>query len=133
MDLGTKMKSPGALPATPVGETEPKVTYPGFSLNDKVAEEFSKEYDCEVGDELTATVRLRVSGIRKDEYGNSKSFELLSMDNIAEVPADGKADEGDGKGNEEDSPEAAEEKVIGMKLPKKKTEAPDTSAASIDY
>lgn len=118
MDLGRKSEQPEGLPtASPAKGKEPKMIYPQFDLRDKVAEAFGKEYDCDVGDELTATVKLRVSGIRNDEYGQSKTFEVTEIDDIEEQ----------GGGDEPDD----EEKTLGYKRPKK-TEVPDTSAADLE-
>jgi len=95
--------------------TSPKkhTSYPSFNLSDEVAQKFSEEYDCEVGDELTATVKLRVSGIRKDEYGHSLTFDVVSLDNVQEQGDAEKSDEPD-----------EEEKTLGYKRPAGKNETP---------
>lgn len=114
MDLGRKADSPEGIPtASPAKSKEPKMIYPQFDLRDKVVEAFDKEYDCEVDDVIEAKVKLRVSGVRKDEYGQSKTFEVLSIDEV-EVEGDEEPDD--------------EEKSLGYKRPSKK-DAPDTSAA----
>lgn len=114
MDLGRKAEEPGLVTASPAKSKEPKMVYPQFDLRDKVAEKFGEEYDCDVGDTLTATVELRVSGIRNDEYGQSKTFEVTKIDDVKVT-------------GEEDEPDE-EEKTLGYKRPSK-SEAPDTSAA----
>jgi len=114
MELGRKAEDSPITTASPAKGKEPKMVYPQFDLRDKVAEAFGKEYDCDVGDELTATVKLRVSGIRNDEYGQSKTFEVTEIDDV-EV-----------SGEEDDEDE--ETKTLGYKRPGK-SEAPDTSGA----
>lgn len=114
MNLGRKSESSEGLPtASPAKSKEPKMIYPQFDLRDKVSEAFGKEYDCDVGDTLTATVKLRVSGIRNDEYGQSKTFEVTEID---DVEVDG------------EEPEDEETKTLGYKRPSK-SNAPDTTGA----
>jgi hypothetical protein len=117
MNLG--QKRPSGEIAVPQKSTEPKETFPGFNLNDKIADEFLKEYDCDLGDKITATVKLRVSSLRKDEYGNSIGFEVLTLDDIEVV------------GEEEENEKDSDEKVLGYK-PKEKPEAPDTTEADLE-
>lgn len=116
MDLGRKSEEPGIPTAAPSKTKEPKMIYPQFDLRDKVVEAFDKAYDCEVDDVIEAKVKLRVSGVRKDEYGASKTFEVLSIDDVQE------------EGEETDD---EEEKTLGYTRPKK-GEAPDTSAADLE-
>lgn len=124
MDLGTKQKSPGAIPPSPVDAKQPKITYPSLYLNDDKAEEFLKDNSGELGTEITATVKLRVVSLRKDEYGNSVSFDVLSLDDIQSSSADKKEKESDD----------AEEKTLGYKRPKSTSlkEVPDTSAKDLE-
>ena len=106
MDLGVKNESPSAVPQA----TEaPKVNYPGLSFRDKVAEEFQKTYDCKLGDEITATVKLKVTGHRADQYGKSVDFDVISADGFSkgEKPEE-KTDEKEVLGYER--PEAATSK-----------------------
>jgi hypothetical protein len=114
MNLGQKRPS-GEL-VSPQKSDEPKETFPSFTLSDKIADAFLKEYDCDLGDEITAKVKLKVSSLRKDEYGNSVGFEMRTLDDIKVV------------GEEDDEKESGDEKVLGYK-PKEKPEAPDTSEA----
>jgi hypothetical protein len=138
MDLGRKMKSPGAIPASPVDSGEPKITYPGLSLSDKVAEEFAKEHEPKLGDEFAATVRLRVTSLTADEYGQRVSFDVLELDDVTEEgeetdedrkKASESSDSGSGSGESED--DASETKVLGYKRKKTEKETPDLSAKSL--
>lgn len=130
MDLGRKMKAPGSEPASPVSAKEPKVTYPGFSLNDEIADSFLKEYDCDLGDEITATVKLKVTSLRKDEYGNSVGFDVLSLDDVQDS---GKTDEDENGKKKSDDDEASDEetKTLGYKRPTVKKETPSVSAKDL--
>lgn len=119
MDLGRKIESL-TLGSSFEKKDGPKVSYPGFTLSDKVAETYCEDNDCKMGDEITATVRMKVTSHRADEYGKSVGFDVLSMDDVK--PA------GDGDKDKED--DAAEERLIGVKLPKGKKESFDTSAKS---
>jgi hypothetical protein len=57
---------------------EPKITYPTLCIRDKSLEAvFGKELP-DVGEELEATVKLRVKGVRSDEYGKSVDFEVVA-------------------------------------------------------
>jgi len=117
MDLGREINHDIGALAT-AQKPKQKASYPSFQLSDEVAEKFSSEYDCEVGDELTATVKLRVSGIRKDEYGHGITFDVVSIDDVSEKP------DADDEGGDEDD---AEEKTLGYKRPEGKHETPDLS------
>lgn len=133
MELGTKSKGPEGLPST-AESSEPKTSYPGITLRDDVADAFRKECpDCEVGEELTATVKLRVSGTRDDQYGKSVDFEVLSMDDISDEDENSPGNEG-APGEAEAEPEEgdeSEEKILGYKRPKVSKEAPSVSAKDL--
>ena len=104
MDLGTKRESTENMPS-PVTPDMPKISYPSFNLNDKVAESFHKECpDCKLGEELTATVKLKVTSYRADNYGKSVGFDVLSLDDMNKAS--------------EDEADAGEEKVLGYKRSK---------------
>lgn len=129
------MKSPGAIAATPVDEKAPKITYPGLSLSDKVAEEFDKEHEPKLGDEFAATVRLKVVSLTADEYGQRVSFDVMELDDVTEEGEETdedrkKAAEGSGSGSGE-SEDDEETKVLGFKRKKTVKEAPDISAKSL--
>lgn len=116
------MKTPGAEPASPVDEKQPKVSYPSLNLSNKVADSFLKECDADLGDEITATVCLKITSLRKDEYGNSVGFDVLSLEDISGTDDDDKGDE---------KPDA-EEETLGYKRPKQSAkESPDISADSL--
>ena len=99
MDLGTKNKSLGE----PVSSESPKVTYPGFSLRDENVEKVKGDHDCKVGDEYSATVKLKVTGLRDDQYGKSIDFDVVDMDEFSPTAASGESDEG--SSNEESDSE----------------------------
>jgi len=161
MDLGKKIeKGEDGLPVSSVAGA-PDVSYPSFSLNDKVAEEFEKQCDCKMGDTLTATVKLKVTGYSDDQIGKRVQLDVLSLDNVSEEGgekgegetkdgddvngADNAADENPGdKSGEEPTNEGQsnrsdgsddEEKVLGYKRPKafSKREAPKISAKDLAY
>ena len=106
MDLGTKKESSESGALVPAAPDMPKISYPSFTLNDKVAEDFHKECpDCKLGEELTATVKLKVTSYRVDRYGKSVGFDVVSLDDISETPS----------GESEDD---SEEKILGYKRKK---------------
>lgn len=118
------MKEPGAIPASPVDEKQPKITYPGFSLSDKIADEFQKECAPKLGDEYAATVRLKVTSLTQDEWGSRVGFDVLKMDDITE--------ESEGE-TEADSKESDDEetKTLGYKRKPSTKEAPSMTAKDL--
>jgi len=82
IDLGTKPEPPEAVGA-PTKE-EPKIQYPSFTLRDENVDKLKEEtgHDCQVDDVYLADVKLRVSGVRSDEYGKSIELEVVEMDEI---------------------------------------------------
>lgn len=132
MDLGRKLPSEPGVSAKP----ESKISYPGFNLNDDVAKEYCEKYSCELGEEITATVKLRVSSLRKDEYGHSVGFDVLSMDVKG---GEKKSDAGEGETPKPDATEdnsadedAEEEKVLGYKRPKANKPKPPVTATDLE-
>lgn len=93
MDLGIEAKE-GPQP-TVSSEEGPKTIYPNFSIPDKLVNDFLEEHPVEIEDEMTATVRLKVSSIRMDEYGSGVGFSVLAIDDIK--PVSGESDEEDDK------------------------------------
>ena len=128
MDLGEKISSEsigGPVPASPSTDKAKDIRYPRLSLDGKTAKEFISEHDLDLGDYVTATVRLCVTSLRKDEYGHSIGFDVESMDDI-------KAEEGDEGAESEDKPDD-EEKILGYKrTPSAKKETPDLSAKDLE-
>lgn len=125
MDLGRKQPESGPLSAAPAEASKPKISYPGFSLSDKVATQFTDEHEPKLGNEYTATVRLCVTSLTADEYGNRVQFDIKSLDGVKE----------EGKESEDDyseEPDEAETKTLGYKRKKTKKEAPDMSAKSLE-
>jgi hypothetical protein len=128
MDLGRKSpEAPGTL-ASPSSVKEPKVSYPGFSLSDKVADEFNKAHKPALGDEYTATIRLKVTSLSADEYSNRVQFDAVDLDDIADAGAEEK------KKSDDDEAEKSDEKVLGFSFKRKKSEkeAPDISAKTLE-
>ncbi len=76
MKLGIKHKK-GAL--SPHSVAAPKEHFPSFNINDKLVDEWLKSHKVGLGDELTATVCLRVSNMRADEYGKAVGFDVLEI------------------------------------------------------
>lgn len=116
MDLGTKRESLNG-PTSPSPTDSPKVSYPSFAIRDAKATEFLAANECELGDEHEATVKLRVTGVRADQYGKSVDFDVLSIDVTG--------------GGEDEDEDDAEEKMLGYKRGASKKEAPDTSAKTL--
>jgi hypothetical protein len=79
MNLG-KRQSGEIAPVNP--DTKGATSYPSLSFSDSIAKAFLKKYKPEVGDELTATVKLRVSGINVSSYGHSVSFDVEAINNV---------------------------------------------------
>lgn len=137
MELGQKSSESGLSPATR-GEEKDKVSFPSFSLRDDKMEEFLKECPDakEVGYELTATVKLKVSGYRDDQFGKDLSLEVQSMDDLKDTDEGSAAEEA----SETPAEEAAEggkaddeEKMLGYKRPQKENKpAPGASAKDLE-
>lgn len=135
MDLGTKRPKDGSV--SPVETKRPEMSYPSFSISDKVAQAFHKEHEnCKIGDEITATVKLKVTSLRSDDYGHSVGFDVQSMDNIeyeGNLEHGDKEEDTDKKEESEEADGDDEEKILGYrrKTVKPAKEAPDTSAKSL--
>lgn len=72
-DLGYKSE-PMAVPS----KLKKKMSYPNLCIRDKSLEAaFGKELP-KVGDQMEATLMLRVTGMRNDEYGKSVNFDVVS-------------------------------------------------------
>jgi hypothetical protein len=98
-DLGIVEKNdPMTLPEA--GKAEKKIRYPDLTLRDANVGKVKGDHECELDEEYTATIRLRVKGMSADEYGERLEFDVLSMDDFA--PADGQEyDEGEEVEDEE--------------------------------
>lgn len=145
MDLGNtpKMSEPATLAASP---EKPKVSYPGFNLNDDVATQFLKDNpDIKLGDECAATVKLKVTSLRQDQYGKSIGFDVHELDDVTEETAEDEQAEDENGTQEpdespedkaeaegEEAPELPEEKILGYKRPAKKLPTPPTKADFLD-
>lgn len=116
MDLGRKIPDGPSLASDPAPD-KPRVSYPGFSLNDEVAKAFAKEAKPALGQEYSATITFKVTSLRQDEYGASVGLDVLTLDDV-------KPD------SEDESEDNSEEKILGIKRPKITKESPDISASS---
>jgi hypothetical protein len=128
MNLGKEIKEPtpgGVSLAAPTDSKEPKISYPDFTVRDEAATKLLEEYSCDVGEEIAATVRLKVSGRREDEYGKSITFEVLDLEDMAEERDEKVGDEADAEEPDD------EEKVLGYKRNKSKKETPSVSAKDL--
>lgn len=86
-NLGAK-ESTESYP-TPV-KSGSKISYPSLCIRDKSLEAaFGKELP-EVGEELEATLTLKVVGTRNDQYGKSVEFEVIAGDFSDPEMKDGK-------------------------------------------
>lgn len=81
MNLGRKRTDLIDPPGMP---DVPDVTYPSFCLNDDVAKEFIEAHEINLGKEFEATVKLKVTGVRKDEYGQSVTFDVFELNTDGE-------------------------------------------------
>jgi hypothetical protein len=124
MNLGKETKPPetaGVPLASPTDSKEPKISYPDFTVRDDAAKELLKEWPCELGQEYAATVLVRVSALRADEYGQSVSFEVKELEDMTEESEEKQA---------EDKPDD-EEKMLGYRRKKTEKEAPAMSAKDL--
>jgi hypothetical protein len=96
MDCGIKMQDGPLMTSTSGGGHD--VAHPSFSLQDDLVDQFQQEHEVEVGDEITATVKLKVTGMSDEQHGKRLGFDVLSLDV-----------EGDPENPEEEAGEAAEE------------------------
>lgn len=91
MDLGIK-NEPAEVTSSPT--TNPP-SYPSLSLRNEQVERVKEEHDCQVGDEYTATVRLRVTRVAEGNHEKSLGFDVIELDALA--PAETEAEDGDEK------------------------------------
>jgi hypothetical protein len=89
MKLGTKLEEPKTAAPVQAGHVK-DVSYPGFCLNDKLVEQFMEEHKVKMGDELTATVRLKVVGMSDETYGKSLRFDVLELSDTKDKPFEDK-------------------------------------------
>jgi hypothetical protein len=91
-DLGAKNDT-GGMPV-PMKESK-KVQYPKLCIRDKSLEAaFGKDLP-DVGEEVEATIKLVVTGIRNDEYGKSVDFDVVSGDFSEPAEGEGVKDAGE--------------------------------------
>jgi hypothetical protein len=129
MDLG--YKDTLGIPSSPSGAGEkdkPKITYPELTIRNQPAKDQLADYECEPGEEYTATVRLRAVSVTKNDGnslydGTSVRYDVLSMDDFKHA---------EGKEEEPDDEDKAEEKALGYKRPKSVKEAPSTDAKELE-
>jgi hypothetical protein len=130
MNLGKEEKislgvPPQSLPDE--GDKEPKIVYPDFCVRDEAATKLLDEYECTLGEEIAATVRLRVSKLQSDEYGKCVGFEVIEIDDMAP-----ETEEKEGEEAPEEEGDAEEEKALGYKRRKVVKEAPSVSAKDLE-
>lgn len=98
-------------PSSPCGPSDSKgPSYPSLTLRDENVEKVKGDQQCELGEEYTANVRLRVKGLSSDEYGKRLEFDMLTMDDFA--PADGQeyqSEEATDQGDDSADESAAED------------------------
>lgn len=96
----------------PVGASEPsKPSYPTLTLRDDQVDKVKGEHECNVDDIYDAYVRLKVTGISNDEFGQRLEFAVTNMDEF--TPA-----EGGGEPEEEAEVEEKEEPAAEGKAKK---------------
>lgn len=113
-DLGMENK----LLAESVEESAPETTYPSLDLRDENVDKVKGDHECTVGDEYTATVRLRVKAISNDDMGQRLSFDVLELNDFE--PEEG------GEYEEEETEEETEEEP--KKTPRALQYAPPPAA-----
>lgn len=87
-DLGYTEKSSDIDPSTAATKEQ---RFPDLTIRDENVAKVRDGQECELGEEYTATVRLRVKGMSEDEYGSRLEFDVLSIDDFE--PADGGDDD----------------------------------------
>lgn len=103
MDLG--IKHGGGEKTMPATADMPSTSYPSFTLNDKLAEEFLDDHpDISLEDELTVTMKIKLSSMRQDNYGAAVGFDCLSME------PQGEAKEGDAEDDKSDKDDGEKRK-----------------------
>jgi len=149
-DTSTTKKTDSAAPA---GSIDPTEINPSLTLNDAKADDFLQANPCDIGETVTATVQLKVTAKRDDQFGKSISFDVIALEGTpaggSEVPAapakptvpakppvPGSAPvaPADDEDDLEEAPEPApdEEKVLGYKRPASKKKAPKLSAKDLE-
>ena len=100
MYLGTKPTDTEGIPESPSD-----IRYPGFTLSNDLVDQLTDECPCEVGDTITATVKLKVTGMSDQEFGKSLSLDVLSMkvDGEPEKAESDESEESDGENSEKPS------------------------------
>lgn len=91
-DLGYKNEPMALAESKP---SEPKIRYPRLCIRDKSLEAaFGKELPS-VGEEMEATLKLKVVGTSSDEYGKRVEFDVVAGDFSEPEEMDGSEVEGD--------------------------------------
>jgi|ERR1043166_4415591 hypothetical protein len=89
MDLGVKPEKPTEAVGPSLGTSEgPKIMYPSFSIPEKLMDDFLEAHPVEFEDEVTARVKLRVTGMRQEDYGSGITLSVLSIDNIKPISSE---------------------------------------------
>lgn len=78
MNLGRKIEQPSVQ----APQERPSVAYPSFQINDEKVSDFLKQWKVGMGDKVTATVKLKVSGMSDQAYGKSLSFDVLEISDV---------------------------------------------------
>lgn len=89
-DLGTKAEKTPCL-----SEKMDEPSYPSFCVRDKAMEEFLGGNEVDVGDEFEVRMKVRVTGIRNDEYGKSLDMKVLESDDLELEPKKSKESDKD--------------------------------------
>lgn len=80
MNLGRKPETPETMVQAVASPKMPETIYPSFTLDNEIGKKFLEHYDLSMGDECEVKAKLRVSGLRDDQYGNSVTMEVVSVD-----------------------------------------------------
>jgi hypothetical protein len=125
MDLGRKSEFGATVSSD--SKPEPKVHYPSITLNDKAAEDFCKEHECEIGQEYAGTVKFKVTGKRDDsEIGKGVTLDILEIGDVAEEHTEGDEKSKEADKARDDESDKAEEKVLGFKPKKRQAVKPSS-------
>ena len=116
-------KEPSGEMAMPTKKAA-KINYPSLTIRDKSLEAAFGEELPQVGEELEATLTLKVCGVSSDEYGKRVTFDVISGDFSDPEMTDGKKEKPE-PGEKVGGKEGMGESVKMGKMGGMDTESPD--------
>lgn len=82
MKLGRKIGKEGPYPANPGGASKDRTIYPRFDLQDQHVDEYLKDHQPQLGDEVHAHVKLKVNHLSQSEHGKRIGFDVTEMHDV---------------------------------------------------